>query len=95
MISYIGISLFSFPLLFIGDRRGVGIFGTRNTWYFLCSRGFIGCAGIMMKYTSFRLLPLADATVIALMLPVFVCIMARLFLREPCGKTLGPEDPFS
>lgn len=31
------------------------------------------------------MLPIANATIIVLSMPVFVCIFARVFLKEPCG----------
>lgn len=48
-------------------------------------RSFVGTTGLMLSFYSFRLMPLADASVIVFSVPVFVAIFAYVFLREPCG----------
>lgn len=51
----------------------------------LVLRSFVGATGLMLSFYAFRHMPLADASVIVFSVPVFVCIFAYIFLKEPCG----------
>jgi drug/metabolite transporter (DMT)-like permease len=49
------------------------------------ARSFFSALGLYLQYWSVKYLPLGDATVIALMVSIIVCILARIFLGEPFG----------
>ncbi len=55
----------------------------------LVLRGFFGFAGLMCVYYALTRLPLADATVLQYMHPVFTAILAALFLGERAGYGLA------
>jgi drug/metabolite transporter (DMT)-like permease len=60
-------------------------FGPSNLRHWLILRGIAGATSLYFRYCALHYLPLADATVIILSMPIFVCIFARIFLKEPCG----------
>lgn len=49
----------------------------------LLLRGGLGCVALYCVFYSLTHLPLADATVIQFLAPVFVTVLAALFLKEP------------
>lgn len=79
---FAGILLFSIPMLITAD---VAWFGPRDKRHFLLLRGIAGATSLYLRYSALHYLPIANATVIVLSMPVFVCIFARIFLKEPCG----------
>ncbi|KAF0311912.1 Solute carrier family 35 member G1 [Amphibalanus amphitrite] len=70
------------PAMAVAIRRGTSIFprGRRRT---MLVRSVLGTAGLVLKFYAMRLMPLADASVIVLSVPVFVAVFARLWLKEP------------
>ena len=72
------------PTLAVAAWRRTAIFprGRRRT---LLLRSVLGTAGLVTKFYAMRLMPLADASVIVLSVPVFVAVFARVFLKEPFG----------
>lgn len=78
----IGILLFTLPILIESRKHPFGPFHLRH-WLIL--RGIAGASSLYFRYSALHYLPIADATVIVLSMPVFVCIFARVFLKEPCG----------
>jgi drug/metabolite transporter (DMT)-like permease len=60
-------------------------FGPSNLRHWLIIRGLAGATSLYFRYWALHYMSIADATVIALSMPVFVCIFARIFLKEPFG----------
>ena len=79
---FLGILLFTIPMIITAR---VNPFGPRNKRHFLLLRGLAGATSLYLRYSALHFLPIANATVIVLSMPVFVCIFARIFLKEPCG----------
>lgn len=79
---FLGILLFTIPMI-ITSR--VNPLGPRNKRHFLLLRGVAGATSLYLRYSALHFLPIANATVIVLSMPVFVCIFARIFLNEACG----------
>lgn len=79
---FTGIFLFAFPMVMAAKESP---FGPKNKRHFLVLRGLAGATSLYLRYSALQFLPLANATVIVLSMPVFVCIFARVFLKEPCG----------
>lgn len=82
---FLGILLFAIPMVFTAN---VNPFGPKGNWtirVYLLLRGFAGASSLLLRYSALRYLPIANATVIILSMPVFVCIFARVFLKESCG----------
>jgi drug/metabolite transporter (DMT)-like permease len=79
---FAGILLFTIPMLITAN---VAPFGPREKRHFLLLRGIAGATSLYLRYSALHYLPIANATVIVLSMPVFVCIFARIFLKEPCG----------
>lgn len=49
------------------------------------SRTAIGCTGMVLNFGSFILLPVAEATAIGFMVPIFGTVLSALLLREVTG----------
>lgn len=49
-------------------------------------RTVLGLTGMALNFTTFLLLPLAEATVLGFMVPLFATILATVFLHEPTGR---------
>jgi drug/metabolite transporter (DMT)-like permease len=79
---FLGILLFTVPMIITAE---VYPFGPRNKRHFLLLRGIAGATSLYLRYSALHYLSIANATVIILSMPVFVCIFARIFLKEPCG----------
>ncbi|KAJ1523876.1 hypothetical protein ONE63_010431 [Megalurothrips usitatus] len=78
---FVGVLLPTIPILI---WRGDNVY-PEGRRIMLLLRSFVGTTGLMLSFYAFRLMPLADASVIVFSVPVFVAIFARLFLKEPCG----------
>ncbi|KAK9719015.1 hypothetical protein K7432_005092 [Basidiobolus ranarum] len=82
-------SIVQFSFAFIGCLyQGVHPFGKRELIFGLIIRGFAGAFGLALFYVAVAALPLADATVLFFMGPIFTAILARLVLKE----SFGPFD---
>jgi len=79
---FLGILLFTVPMMITAE---VNPWGPRNKRHFLILRGIAGASSLYLRYSALHYLPIANATVIVLSMPVFVCIFAKIFLKEPCG----------
>lgn len=79
---FLGILLFSIPMV---SDLGTNVLGPSNLRVWVLLRGIAGATSLYLRYCALQYLPLANATIIVLSMPVFVCIFARLFLKEPCG----------
>lgn len=63
----------------------MSIKGAEGERIYLVLRAIIGFMATASAYTSYRLVPLADASAIIFSAPVFVSIFARILLNEACG----------
>lgn len=79
---FLGILLFTIPMIITAN---VNPFGPPGKRWLLLMRGVAGATALYMRYSALRFLPIANATVIVLSMPVFVCFFAKLFLKEACG----------
>jgi drug/metabolite transporter (DMT)-like permease len=68
-------------------RAGVSPFGQRRLRLFV--RGVIGALGLACVFYAVTRLPLAEATVIQYLHPVFTAVLAALLLRERTGAGLA------
>jgi len=74
-------------------RAGVSPWGENRR--LLCFRGLVGCGGLLCFYYALTMLPLADATLIQYMHPVFTALLAALVLGERAGIALAVALGFS
>uniref|UniRef100_T1KUT0 EamA domain-containing protein n=2 Tax=Tetranychus urticae TaxID=32264 RepID=T1KUT0_TETUR len=79
---FLGILVFSIPMV---SDLGTNVLGPKDLRVWVLLRGLFGATSLYLRYCALQYLPLANATIIVLSMPVFVCIFARLFLKEPCG----------
>lgn len=82
VLRFVGILIFTLPLV-IYSREDP--FGPRSARHLLVLRGLVGATSLFLRFVAFRYLPIADASVIVFSIPVFVSVLARIFLKEPCG----------
>ncbi|GFX40030.1 solute carrier family 35 member G1 [Trichonephila clavipes] len=82
VLRFVGILIFTLPLV-IYSREDP--FGPRKVRHLLIFRGLVGATSLFLRFVAFRYLPIADASVIIFSIPVFVAVLARIFLKEPCG----------
>lgn len=80
---FLGIMLFSIPVLLESRKHPFAPSWNARMWLVL--RGLSGATSLYLRYLTLRYLPIGDATVIVLSMPVFVFIFARIFLKESCG----------
>ncbi len=74
-------SLVSFALSYADVRRkGISMWGTHKP--LLIARGCAGALGLVCVYYAVTTLPLAEATLLQYLHPVFTSVLAFLFLRE-------------
>lgn len=76
-------SVVGLPILFamVWYEKGPKALGTRN-WKLLVGRGLILLTSYTTYYMAFPVLPLAEAVALFFTSPIFVTILAALFLRE-------------
>ncbi len=48
-------------------------------------QGICGCSSIIFRFYSLEFISLADATVVCFSSPVFVIVLAHVFLKEKCS----------
>ena len=66
-------------------RSGIGILRTHKfSWHF--GRAFINAMSMLSWFTALSLMPVGDATAVSLIGPVFVAILAMIFLGEHVGR---------
>ncbi|MDH4404676.1 MAG: DMT family transporter [Cyanobium sp. D14.bin.5] len=65
-------------------RAGIPAWGKRR--WLLIWRGAIGTAALVCVYAALAVLPLAAATVLQYLYPLFTALLAWLMLGEPIGK---------
>ncbi|MCE2570729.1 DMT family transporter [Motilimonas eburnea] len=62
-------------------RKGISPWGEQKGWLF--ARGAVGALALICVYYSIATLPLAEATLLQYLHPVFTALIALLFLKEP------------
>lgn len=82
VLRFVGILIFTLPLVIYSREEP---FGPRQSRHLLIFRGLVGATSLFLRFVAFRYLPIADASVIIFSIPVFVSVLARIFLKEPCG----------
>lgn len=65
---------------------GLGSLRTRHPWRHI-SHGTTMTCSLLLAFTSFRLMPLADATAISFLRPLLVAALAPLVLREAVARS--------
>ncbi len=73
LLSYVGLKHLGIPLL--GNRKGL-----------LFARGFVGFIALICVFYAVTHLPLAEATVLQYLHPMFTAVLAFIFLREIASK---------
>ena len=79
---------FSTQLLFtlcVAMYAKAPVLGAPETRKLLLIRAALGSAGLIMKFYSYKLIPIAEATVLTYTSPILASICACLFLKEPFG----------
>ncbi|MBN8031186.1 DMT family transporter [Vibrio vulnificus] len=61
-------------------RKGILVWGNNKRWLF--ARGAVGTLALMCVYYAVTALPLAEATILQYVHPVFTALLAVLFLKE-------------
>ncbi|CAL1285936.1 unnamed protein product [Larinioides sclopetarius] len=61
------------------------LLGPRKLRILVVLRGVFGGLNVFLNFIAFRHLGLGEASVIIFSAPVFVTILARIFLKEPCN----------
>lgn len=82
-------ALVSLVLSWLLLRRGGGSLLGRRRWLLLL-RGLFGFAGLHCVFFAVSRLPLAEATVLQYLHPVFTAVLAALVLREAPGRGVLP-----
>lgn len=79
-------AFFGLPILFVWALLGAGLhtLGTKMPWVHV-RRSLLGVASLLCTFQALTMLPLADATTIAFMMPVFATILSFVLLRERVG----------
>ena len=66
-------------------RKNISIGGNNKPW--LIARGAVGAVTLMMVYYAVTTLPLAEATILQYLHPVFTTVLALLFLKETIQRS--------
>lgn len=79
-------ALVSLALSYVDVRRkGLSIWGKQHGWLF--ARGMVGTLALVCVYYAVTQLPLAEATVIQYLHPLFTAVLAWLFLHEKLPRS--------
>ena len=81
-VRFTGILLLSFPVAITRDEP---LFGTSGTRWMMVVRALSGATSLMLRFFAFQHMPLGDASTIIFSVPIFVTVMARIFLKEACS----------
>ncbi|KZZ58241.1 hypothetical protein A3762_13200 [Oleiphilus sp. HI0125] len=65
---------------FFAKRKGLSVLGSHRGLLF--ARGFVGAVALLAVYSALTRLPLAEATMLQYLHPVFVAVLALFFLAE-------------
>ncbi|MFD1612752.1 DMT family transporter [Sphingomonas tabacisoli] len=79
--------LFALPLVagLVVAGPGIRSVKTRRPWAHVWRTG-LGMVGMGLNFTTYTLLPIAEATVILFTVPIFATILSALVLKEPVGR---------
>ena len=66
-------------------RKGISVWGNNKPLLFL--RGAVGTAALMCVYYALTILPLAEATILQYVHPIFTALLGVLFLKEHVQKS--------
>lgn len=66
-------------------RKKISVWGNNRPW--LMARGTVGALALMLVYYAITTLPLAEATILQYLHPVFTAILALLFLKETIQRS--------
>ncbi|XP_003744040.2 solute carrier family 35 member G1 isoform X2 [Galendromus occidentalis] len=81
-VRFCGILLLSLPAAI---TRSEPLFGTPGTRWMMLVRALAGAISLMLRFFAFQHMPLGDASTIIFSVPIFVTVMARIFLKEACS----------
>lgn len=62
------------------NRKKISVWGNNKPW--LIARGTVGAFSLILVYSALTTLPLAEATILQYLYPVFTALLALLFLKE-------------
>ena len=68
-----------------GKRRNISLWGIRKD--LLVARGIVGAIALVCVYYALTQIPLADATVLQYLHPMFTAILALVFLKEQIKRS--------
>lgn len=71
-------------ILWVGMTGGLGAIRTKRLGAH-ASRTVLGLTGMVLNFTSYLLLPLAEATTMGFTMPIFATILSAVLLREATG----------
>ncbi|XP_022708104.1 solute carrier family 35 member G1-like isoform X2 [Varroa jacobsoni] len=80
-LRFIGIFVCTLPFVLYRQQP---LFGSPDVRSLLIFRGLAGSTSLFLRFCALHYLPLADASVIIFSVPVFVGVMAKIFLNEAC-----------
>lgn len=66
-------------------RKNISVWGNNKPW--LVARGVVGAFALILVYYAITTLPLAEATILQYLHPVFTAILALLFLKETIQRS--------
>lgn len=66
-------------------RKKLSVWGNNKPW--LLARGVVGACALIMVYYAVTTLPLAEATILQYLHPVFTAVFAFLFLKESIQRS--------
>ena len=68
--------------MFYARMQPMGAKGERTNLFL---QGVFGCLDMILSYVAYRMIPFADASTIIFSAPVYVSVIACIFLKEECG----------
>lgn len=66
-------------------RKGISLWGNNKPW--LVARGAVGALALIFVYYAVTTLPLAEATILQYLHPVFTAVLAVIFLKEKVQRS--------
>ncbi len=66
-------------------RKGISLWGNNKPW--LVARGVVGALALIFVYYAVTTLPLAEATILQYLHPVFTAVLAVIFLKEKVQRS--------
>ncbi|XP_022658941.1 solute carrier family 35 member G1-like [Varroa destructor] len=81
-VRFVGILVLSFPAALI---RSEPLFGSSDSRWMLLARAIAGSTSLVLRFYAFQRMPLGEASTIIFSVPIFVTVLARIFLNEVCS----------